>query len=631
MKNEKIVQSFKSNRFEPIAKIGYGNMGTVYECKDTHMKRTVALKILNVKESEHVAARFQVEAKAAAQLDHPNIVKVLDFGQLEDGQLFLAMEFLEGESLESLINSSGAIPESRAIPILIQIARALECSHKNNVLHRDVKPSNVSIVKDEKGKDLAKVLDFGTAKLKESEDQSLTKTGSSIGTPTYMSPEAAQGQKLTTTCDIYSFGCLMYELLTGERPFVGNSSFETMYMHINEEAPKLSQKIATESIEELEEIVRLCMEKDPGNRIQTFSEIIAHLEPLTEKEPEYFEELEPQSAIFKDTTVIKLVSILVALLLIGTIYYFATKSFQETRVIKDEDVKPLVKAKEDHDLLEKVMDERATIAPSADDEHKYVVTGVIHKDKTIFKDLIDNKNIRALVIQIPMSNLAGDTLEYVVELPLERLYIHGADIDNQTLALIGRIKNLKKLTLMSCFGHSNEGYKSLVALPRLEYLDLRHTVINNQELNTLTSAESIQSLNLWRCLNLKPDALNILAKFPNLIDVTIANSGIENGSLQDLPKLNKLKSLTLGKLPNEFPSLLEKTKIESLHFYQAEKITDKDILNLSAIKNLKYITISDCPKISESFVKNFNKQHKRVKIDILKATSREAFLQKLIK
>lgn len=604
-------------------------MGTVYECKDTHMKRRVALKILNVKESEQVAARFQVEAKAAAQLDHPNIVKVLDFGQLEDGQLYLAMEFLEGESLESLIQSSGGLKPNRAIPILLQIARALECSHKNNVLHRDVKPSNVAIVKDEKRADLAKVLDFGTAKLKE-EDQSLTQTGSSIGTPTYMSPEAAQGQKLTTACDIYSFGCLMFELLTGERPFIGNSSFETMYMHINKEAPSLSSKLENDSIEELEEIVSYCLKKDPGSRIQSFTEIIEMLKPLTDDEPVYIESEDPIIPSLKDTTVIKLVSILVALLLIGTIYFFAAKSFQETRVVKDEDVKPLTKAKEDHELLEKVMDEKATIAPSLDDKHKYIVTGVIHKDKTVFKDLIDNKTIRSLVIQIPMSNLTGDTLEYLIEIPLENLYIHGADIDDNTLAIISNIKTLKSLTLMGCAGQSDEGYQKLADLPNLESLDLRHTGVTDEGLDKLSTAKNIQYLDVWRCGNLTPSALSNLAKFPKLNNLSLAKSGIETGSLQDLPKLKNLKYLTLAKIPENFPALLKKTKITSLHFYQAEDITDKDILNLAANKTLKTIALSDCPKVSKNIVESFRKRNKKVKLNILIPTTRENFLRTLI-
>jgi len=202
-------------------KLGEGGMSTVYLAQQTTVQRPAVIKVLKTQVDDKSAERFAIEARAASNLNHPNIVTIYNYGQMDDGTLFLAMEYIDGETLESRIARCGPLPVDRAVHVASQIASALGEAHASGVIHRDLKPANVMIVDRAGEPTFVKVLDFGIAKmLDEVPERELTQAGQVVGTPTYMAPEQARGEKnVDGRADLYGVGAILYRMVTGQRPY----------------------------------------------------------------------------------------------------------------------------------------------------------------------------------------------------------------------------------------------------------------------------------------------------------------------------------------------------------------------------------------------------------------------------
>jgi predicted Ser/Thr protein kinase len=212
--------------------IGVGGMGAVYLAQQTSVSRPAVIKVLRSQHggsSEDGTARFAVEAKAASSLNHPNIVTIYNYGEMEDGTLFLAMEYIAGETLARRLERCGQLPVDRAVHIAAQIARALGEAHAHGVVHRDLKPANVMLVERAGEPDFVKVLDFGIAKV---DGGGVTATGYVVGTPRYMSPEQLLGKRLDYRSDIYAAGIVLYEMLAGVTPFQSETPMGWMHQHV---------------------------------------------------------------------------------------------------------------------------------------------------------------------------------------------------------------------------------------------------------------------------------------------------------------------------------------------------------------------------------------------------------------
>lgn len=268
------------SRYKMLKKLGSGGMGAVFLADDTTLAVRVAVKILLPGLASETIIRFQQEARAAAKLDHPNIVKVRDFGQTPAGDLYLIMDYVGRKSLEDIVDMQGRLPIDEALPIFIQIASGLHHAHINGVCHRDVKPSNIMLNEDTPGN--VQLVDFGLAKL-QSDDQKLTSTGVRVGSPLYMSPEQAGGAEVGERSDIYSLGCLMFKVLTGQPPLQGKTYIDTIVMQ-REEIPPLLNEVdcGTTFPQELEEIIAKTLEKDPDDRYQSADELKHALEQALE-------------------------------------------------------------------------------------------------------------------------------------------------------------------------------------------------------------------------------------------------------------------------------------------------------------------------------------------------------------
>jgi len=224
-------------------------MGAVYKAAQPAMNRMVAVKILHPKltNRKDLVSRFRREARAMSHLTHPNTVKVLLYGELDDGSLYIVMEYLEGRNLNQVVRKEGPLPLERAIPVLIQVCGALQEAHLQGIIHRDLKPENIFLSTNGGLRDYPKVLDFGLAKVTERELRPgsimLTQEGMVFGTPEFMSPEQAQGKILTPASDIYSLAVILYEVLTGKLPFDAKNPMEFIQLHVTAKPKPINERV----------------------------------------------------------------------------------------------------------------------------------------------------------------------------------------------------------------------------------------------------------------------------------------------------------------------------------------------------------------------------------------------------
>ncbi len=259
-------------KYEVLEKIGTGGFGTVYKAYDPFIKRFVAIKTCTTDEEE-VRKRFFQEAEISGNLQHRNVVTVYDFGTQADVP-YLIQEFLTGEDLDRKIKRKEAIPNAEKVLFLVQIARGLEYAHSKGVIHRDIKPANIRILED----GTAKIMDFGIAKLAQRQS-GLTQTGMTLGTAAYLAPEQIRGEKVDQRTDIFSYGVLAYEMLTGERPFVGEAISGVLYQILNAK-PRPLQASWGDCPPELARLVERCLEKDAGKRYPSCSELLKDLDVI---------------------------------------------------------------------------------------------------------------------------------------------------------------------------------------------------------------------------------------------------------------------------------------------------------------------------------------------------------------
>ncbi|MCE9573401.1 MAG: protein kinase [Deltaproteobacteria bacterium] len=282
-----LIDTILNERYQITRKIGQGGMGAVYEAQHTLIGKRVAVKVLLDKyaRKEQVVARLEQEARLASSIGHEHIIDITDFGTTSDGRTFVVMEFLEGESLAECLHREGPLPEARILNIVAQVGSALSAAHAKGVVHRDVKPENVFLLR-RKDKDYVKVVDFGISKsmrqTEPGEDESprLTQTGMVLGTPLYMSPEQARGdEELDARIDVYALGVIMYELATGRVPFTGGNYLSIISQVLNDD-PIPPRTLRPELSAEFDAVVLRAMAKERDDRYASTDELVADVTAL---------------------------------------------------------------------------------------------------------------------------------------------------------------------------------------------------------------------------------------------------------------------------------------------------------------------------------------------------------------
>ncbi|MBS1957162.1 MAG: protein kinase [Cyanobacteria bacterium SZAS-4] len=505
-----------SNQYEFLSEIGSGGMGVIYKARHTALNQIVAIKMLHKSRVDEVSVRrFQQEAKAVTALDHPCIVRVRDFGVTDSGQPHMVLDFIEGDTLSKAIQKSAGLPLAESLELFIQACDALEHAHARGVLHRDLKPSNIMLVPRLSGPPLVKIVDFGIAKINapdhESSVPNLTQTGEVFGSPLYMSPEQASGAKLDSRSDIYSFGCVMYETLTGAPPFVGGSSIETIFRQLNDPAPTLKEgSLGKEFPPEIEAIVAKSLEKKLDDRFQSMTELKNELLNLKlGKDSNH-----PTQAVEIDIIADKkryefkalLAALVVLVFLAGTSGYFVfTTSANKTKA-KTEPLDDAEKARQ-----------------------------IISKDGN--SNQIDLQNLKVTdkmleLFAVPtnptsviLSNtlVVGPGLANLIHLPLKNLSLAGSPVTDRGLEEIKHMESLEKLNL-SKTSITDSGLMDLRPLKNLQELDISEDVVGARAGAMVKYWPHLTVFTANKTTISSDDAFADLARSESLKTVSLANS-----------------------------------------------------------------------------------------------------------
>jgi serine/threonine-protein kinase len=277
-------------KYRILTKLGQGGMGSVYKALHVAFNELRALKVMNPElvSDEQFVRRFKYEAVITRKLQHPNAVRVDDIDETEDGCPFIVMEYIEGQSLKKLMQQQGPLPVPRVCSVIKQVAAGLEAAHQLGMVHRDIKPDNIVLIESPQG-EVAKVLDFGIAKIKEGRAQdsgglTLTGTGVIIGTPSYMSPEQARGKRgdeLDGRSDLYSLGVVMYQMLSGELPFKADTTMDMLFAHLQKQPPPIQTIRPGLNIPDgLANVLACLLEKQPESRLPTARALIQEIEKV---------------------------------------------------------------------------------------------------------------------------------------------------------------------------------------------------------------------------------------------------------------------------------------------------------------------------------------------------------------
>lgn len=612
-----------ADRFEVIETIGSGGMGTVYKAIDPLLNKEVAVKLLQHDYDGTEAARLQQEATAAGKLNHPHICRILNFGQSKEGSPYMVMEYLQGQDLADFIQKNGPLSLEAALEVAIQVCGAMSYAHQHGIVHRDLKPANVLLLKSRNEGIFTKLLDFGVARLEERKGD-LTEAGSIIGSPLYISPEQITGDSIGPASDIYSFGCMFFEMLTGEPPFRGASVVETFAMHKSAEIPSIS--LQGECGTELESLITQCLSKSPAMRPASAKEIMNRLEKIQTQvltAPVETDTQDDDSAQKERERVrkrnIKISIGLVSVLVIGGLFsivgdVLSRKKLPETKM---DDKIPVV------DAAGPFFGEEAKSETLFLETGKNTIYGVNLKavptvtDKDL-KVLSDKKIYRLGLDTTPID---GSGLQYITNCGIVELLLDDTRVTDENMKYFRQMKNLRVLHIASN-ALTDEGFKQIADIPffSLQFGSKNLTANGLASMKNLGKANDlrfkgeylppefvkfIQPGNNLETIGfhssvVKGDLGELLARFTRLKQVDITSPiSIEPEALRSLSKLHLFVLQITGTDLDEkqMEAITSLDKLETFTFYQGQIGVDS-LKNLHRMKELSSLSLSGVSNMS---------------------------------
>jgi len=605
--------SIFAEKYEILNQIGSGGMGTVYRVRQILLNKICALKVIPADSVNDVLiSRFQREAKMMAALDHANLARILDFG-IYQKQPYIVMEYVDGTPLNKLI-SAGPLKPAEAIEIFLQILEALSHAHKRGVLHRDVKPSNIMIlqlnpesVSETSRVQRATLLDFGIAKKFDTTDdagkesnsktQALTRTGEMIGSPLYMSPEQARGEKITERSDLYSLGCTLFESLTGTPPLVGKSTVDTLILHMEKPAPCLKEaSLGKDFPPGLERVVSTLLAKNPQERYQSADEARRALAISLTSGAEL---MEPVS-FTPQNTLPPLILILLAVSLIGLISLVAYISIQGEKSLRNATLPPA-----DTDTI-KLENAALTVAANIFDKTKDGRRSDPNEEENEEDEYDELKARQETEKPISAAKISANEIF---------LRLRGRTLSEEEVQLIEKNTNLHGLGLMEAkFPHEMIGNLSgNIYVLRLTGTNFRdddmrgvgkNIYLNKLFINTnpITNAglKYLQPLKFLSLLdiggtNVDVGGIRELRHLPSLTELSANNnSDIDDRAAEEISSLIGLRNLQLSHTNVTAKSISQLHHLPVLTHLDLSnnRLTDKDIAGLKKIKSLGSLSLS---------------------------------------
>ncbi len=649
------------NRYVVIEQLGSGGMAVVYKAHDPILNAIVAIKTMHPGATSELSMRFQQEARAVARLNHANILSARDFGLAEDGRAYLVLDYLAGESLDRIIKKRGTLPIEEAISIVLQVGHGLSYAHRQGILHRDIKPSNIMITTDENGAPIAKILDFGLARLSSSEPQFLTQVGQVMGSPLYMSPEQARGESVDERSDIYSLGCVIFTMLTGEPPIQSDSTMELFQLKQDEESPLLGEFLEENEFPELlENIVARCLERLPDDRYRTVDSLVEDLVQLqttdaeTRRQKESNENQNPErstspAAAGMPTSMI-FVSILVILggSLIGIFYYIRGTADDITR--SRPKIVPSRIQQMSQGIICKIED--TTIRLSGDISEQLMRKKVVPK---ILRHCMDPAIPLPNACSITdVSSFDGKALSCLVDLQvdpqrkmkLRTIEMLSVPIDDEGFRQIGRMEYLEKIVMDSPQKPLGAFAGEQLAKPKvLSTIDVIGGTVSDDALQALGQIDHPFVISL---LGSKGFSGTGLSKLKNVTHVVLGDAGVTPNQIDGLAALSskqstpKLATLSVDEIPdaNVLPIMQRVGRLQGLtylrfrknHFGAGSVIALKDLrsLNMICFDNCKFLddTIGELSKLKQ--IENLKFEHVKELTDKQLLTIASAIRPKVI-
>jgi tRNA A-37 threonylcarbamoyl transferase component Bud32/Leucine-rich repeat (LRR) protein len=597
-----------SEHYEFLEEIGSGGNGIVYKARHRLLNYIVAIKMLRANKLEqNILRRFNQEAKVISTLDHPAIVKLRDYGVTESGQPHMVLEYLQGQTLAQLIDKQGPLSVKKFINIFLQCCDGLEHAHKQNILHRDVKPTNIMFSGDT---NQVKILDFGIAKIVDMADQSagLTKTGEVFGSPRYMSPEQATGKRVDVRSDIYSLGIVMYEALTGSTPFAGNTTYDLLSSQISTIAPSV-RSIEKSLPVDIEAIVSKCLAKEPYERFQSMGEVKKAL--MSVNLGKRIRKPSTKSDRWKHPETWLLLSGAVLLIAVCALIGAFAMYFMK-------------RADAPHPVQE--LEGMETLSTNGETARAYIRKNIHNKvinfDKSISASVdvndvtleeFDNTNVTE-ELSMRGSRIQGPGLAHLIHLPLRKLALSTGIFTNRAMKEISHMENLEVLDL-SGTNVNDEGLSELAKLRNLNTLYLKEEEkITNAGLANLAPLSKLETLNLSKNSWLTEAGLKAISALPSLRILRLDKSGISDADLSAIKHLKNLSMLTLrySQIGDKGVEHLVDTQIAQIDL-QHSNITDKALESLAKMKALKEVGLHSC-KVSEAAMDQLKKLRPDVKV-----------------
>ncbi|MCA9803138.1 MAG: protein kinase [Cyanobacteria bacterium HKST-UBA02] len=638
-------EEFPVERYKPLKMVGKGAAGNVYLCRDRLLNKKVAVKMLSILSANELLA-FQEEARALSKLQHACIVSILDFGASQGELPYMVLEYVPGVTMEQYLDEHGAMTAEDACFVMDQVCQALAFAHRAGIYHRDVKPSNILLVSDEESGLGVRLIDFGVARLRQ-EEGSPGQGRTLAGTPAYMSPDQASGLEYDARSEVYSLGCVLFELLTGRPPFEAESPLEMLSMHAAVEPPLVSSLLEGPVSGDLEEIVATCLAKSQDDRYQSVDQLRNALMALSGAEDAESEL--PARRGFRLSPMMTACGAAL-LLILGILFYF---SFSRDAGNADPGVsteaspaparkKSVVRLTvENTDFNELSPDKNEMIRPIGEggtlkDAELEDVAELLRGKEKVFLDLsadeIDGSGLHFLCdspihgMLLSQNRLNLKTLEGLKRFKhLEVLRLSYTNVDDDSLSTLAGLKSLSILDLDHCKKVTDEGVKSLIGIPGLQALALTSTGISDQSATYLRSMPALEfvfiegtgitnaglvqlsgmkrlrGLFLRNCSSVDGAGVSMICRaMPRLERMSLGSPALKEGDFVPLRLLKKLLVLNLYNcnLGSEDLKAIGTLKELSVLYISHGLFDDNDLPSLYGLKKLRSIGLWECDRIT---------------------------------